>query len=204
MKLKADLQFDLGSIWTRDCVVEKMIELSGERFDDFCANLKKDQGFIRKHNGLMCSDGSDTYRCLLVTGVGRGNGILVHSEGYDRARYTGVVPNVHAVIAASRYPTLAALNRRMTGMADYIVAEGIKARPGSRAVVSMDTLEEMFGVDVARNPALSYTLAKMLNDRPEVADWEIDGGKFIITPTAPEMAGPEREPQQNHEPTIGM
>ena len=46
-----------------------------------------------------------------------------------------------------------------------MVAEMQKLPAGERAVVSMDTLEEMYGIDIARNASITYTLAGMLGNR---------------------------------------
>jgi len=206
LKINADLQFKDSVIRTKDCVVEKIIELTGEQFDLFSKGLLKDQGFIKENNHLMRFGEDGAYHCLLVTGEGRDDGILIQSEGSDYARYSSHIPHVHSVIAMDRYPALGNLCRKMTEMADYIVAEGVKPDPGEdRAFVSMDDLEEMSGIDVAYNNSIVTTLMEMVAERPEVADLEIVKSEFVITPAAPDLEqSPEQEQAQEPGQTMNM
>ena len=202
LNLKADLHCKDNKIYAKNCVVEKVVQLPGVEFDAFSRDLMAYRDFIKDNRDLMYSDGDGTQHCLLVTGEGRADGIFVQAEGYDYARYAGHVPHVHSIIAMDRYPALAELCRKLSEMADHIVAEGMKPDPGEdRAFVSMDDLEAMSGIDVAYNGTIVSTLSDMLGDRPEIADWEIDKNEFIITPMALAM---EQSSEPEPEPMMGM
>jgi len=77
--------------------VEKVITLSAEEYAAFTQNLLQNYDFIRDHTDLMCEkDG--VWHCLLVTGEGMEEGILVESEGSAYARYSAFVPCVEEII----------------------------------------------------------------------------------------------------------
>ena len=204
LKLKTAFHCKDDKIHARNCVVEKVVELSGGAFDAFSNNLMGYRDFIKDNRDLMYFNKDGTAHCLLVTGEGREDGILVQAEGYGYARYTALVPHAHSILAMDRYPALAGLCQKLTDMADYIVEEGMKLKPGDTCTfVRMDDLEAMSGVDVARNTAIVSTLSGMLNDRPEIADWEIDKNEFIITPQAPALEqSSEHEQEPEHGPKM--
>ena len=77
--------------------VEKVITLSAEEYAAFIQNLLHNYDFIRDHTDLMCEkDG--VWHCLLVTGEGMEEGILVESEGSAYARYSAFVPSIKELI----------------------------------------------------------------------------------------------------------
>ena len=202
LKIKANFNRKEERIYAQDCVVEKVIELSGEQFDAFSNNLLADRDFIKNNRELMYYDADGAAHCLLVIGEGRENGVLTQAEGYGYPRYTALVPHARSILTLGRYPALAGLCQKLTDMADYIVREGVKLKPGDTCTfVSMDDLEAMSGIDVARNTAIVSALCDMLGDRPEIADWEIDRNEFIITPQAPTL---EQGSEQEHGPMMGM
>jgi len=202
LKLIADLHFKNKYIISSNCVVEKTIRLSGEQFDQFSVNLLKDWDFIKENNDAMHIDKNGAYHCLLVIGERRENGILVQSEGHDYARYAAYVPHVHSIVALNRYPAFSRLCQRLEAMADYLVTEAMQSSENP-VVVNMDELDEKFGLDVARNRAIVSTLTDMLNDHPNISDWELNGKEFVITP-APEMAETVQAPEQDAAQTMSM
>lgn len=77
--------------------VEKVITLPAKEYEAFTRNLLHDYDFIRDNVDLMCEkDG--VWHCLLVTGEGMDDGVLVESEGSSYARYSSFVPSVSALI----------------------------------------------------------------------------------------------------------
>ena len=48
----------------------------------------------------MHGDSNGVYHCLLLTGEGRNDGLLVESEGYGYCRYASHVPNVSGLITS--------------------------------------------------------------------------------------------------------
>jgi hypothetical protein len=68
-------------------VIEKVIELEQDEYDDFAANLMDYCDFIEENRDLMYVDTADVWHCILVKAKDTDDGILVESEGYDYARY---------------------------------------------------------------------------------------------------------------------
>ncbi len=176
----------------RPCIVEKVIPLTGEEFDRFAAHMvTKEWDFIRENKDLMRWGADGMMHCLLVTGEGRKDGILVESEGAGYARYAAHVPHVRAIIEANRYPSLAGYTKRLCEMVDYIADANIK--PGeTRAAVSFEELEKLFGIDVEIESSVLSALNDMMHDHPKILCAELNEKGYFITPT-PAMAGPEQE-----------
>ena len=77
--------------------VEKVITLPAEEYAAFTQNLLRNYDFIREHADLM-REKDGVWHCLLVTGEGMEEGILVESEGSAYARYSAFVPCVEEII----------------------------------------------------------------------------------------------------------
>ncbi len=77
--------------------VEKVIVLPAHEYESFTKHLMHDYDFIRDNVDLMCEkDG--VWHCLLVTGEGMEDGVLVESEGSSYARYSSFVPSVKEIM----------------------------------------------------------------------------------------------------------
>ena len=84
-------------ITANEFCVKKIITLPAEEYADFTQNLMRNHDFIKDHVDLMYErDG--LWHCLLVTGQGMDEGVLVESEGASYARYSAFVPSVKGLI----------------------------------------------------------------------------------------------------------
>ena len=72
--------------------VVKILQLTGQQFREFSANLLRDMPFLIPNKNLTGYDKGVT-RCLLVTTRNRRDGILVDCQGYNFARYSCYVPS---------------------------------------------------------------------------------------------------------------
>lgn len=59
-------------------------------------NPLEDLSCILENKDIMCEDKEGVYHCLLVTGEGKRDGVLVESKGYDYARYASYVSDAAA------------------------------------------------------------------------------------------------------------
>lgn len=164
-------------------VIEKTVTVSAEEFEELLEDPLEGRAFLAEHASLMRQDRiHDVFHCLLVTGEGRIDGLLVESEGYDFARYASYVPEVTALV----YPSLAQFNRRLTAAVEAVVAEGTQqAKEGSWSL-GFEELEKWTGLCVAGNPFLQELMGSMLRDRPEVTELTMKDGRIGIS-FAPEF-----------------
>ena len=164
---------------TEPCVINTVIQLSGSEYDEFSRNMNADQDFIKDNQDLMgYEDG--VRHCLLVVSDERRDGILIHSSGYDYARYAAFVPNAEGLLTVGRYPALADLNKKLTNLVE-IIAEHVGAdSPDGRGVINLQDWEEVLDFDLMTNGALRSTVLNMLCEKPEIADWELDKNELII------------------------
>ena len=76
--------------------VVKILQLTGQQFRDFSANLLRDMPFLIPNKNLTGYDKGVT-RCLLVTARNIRGGVLVDCQGYSFARYAAAVPDKSAL-----------------------------------------------------------------------------------------------------------
>ncbi|MEW6065119.1 hypothetical protein SAMN02745133_02550 [Desulforamulus putei DSM 12395] len=76
LRTKAIFERKTNDFQPRDCVIEKIIELTSQEYDAFSKNMLDDYDFIRNNIDLMYCDREGVYHCLLVVGEDRPDGIL--------------------------------------------------------------------------------------------------------------------------------
>lgn len=118
-----------------------------------------------ENKDLMCQDKEGVYHCLLVTGEGRRDGVLVEAEGYDYARYASYVPDA----AALEYDSLSEFGAEMSQLANRMILEGTSDTRDGNWVFYLDQIQEGCDFSFSENPALTELLADMLVERPEVS-----------------------------------
>lgn len=160
----------------REFAVEKTVTIPARKLEEMLRHPMRSHEVILENAGVMGVDGDGVYHCLLVTGEGRTDGLLVESEGSGCARYASYVPEATAL----RYPTLSKLNRELAEAVDAIIAEGTSQTTEGNWIVSFEELEGMTGLCVEGRPVLQETLGDMLCSRPEVADLTIEDGQFDV------------------------
>ena len=81
----------------QECMVEKVIEVSGDEFRHFidCPTLRN--YYLPQYKNLM-GFYDDTHHSVLFVNMENGDGLLVNSEGYDYARYSQYIPNASDLI----------------------------------------------------------------------------------------------------------
>jgi hypothetical protein len=191
LKLNAIFHRKEDNLNPRSCVVEKVIPLSGAAFDSFSANMLRDQEFIADNAELMHVDRDGVYHCLLVTGEGRDDGILIQSEGVTYARYASHVPHVHSVIAAqNQSPALAALGEKLSALADYLADSYLTLLDVSdRAVLYLSGQARDFDIDISYSEVLRNTIIDMVGERLEGhdLDMEFENDDLIVTSREQDM-----------------
>jgi len=164
----------------RDCIVEKVIRLSGAEYDRFAADMLQDYDFIRENKDLMRPGPDGQPHCLLVVGEGRRDGVLVDSSGYDYARYSAFIPNAEDFLTVGRSPALAALNKKLTEIVDIFAEQAGAGSPDGRGVVNLQNWDALFGLDLTANGTLLNTVLDMLGERPEIKGFELNRNELTI------------------------
>lgn len=71
----------------------KEVEMNSKDYKEFSENLLVDRDFIREtanESEWFEENGEIVLKCILVKEKGQESGILVHSSGFDYARYTAL------------------------------------------------------------------------------------------------------------------
>lgn len=98
------------------CEITKVVTLTDGDYEYFKKHLMNQYDFLQNNQQYM-GYGESGVRCLLVTGVNSGDGILVNSEGAKYARYTAFFPEsaeylkAHASELTEKPPGLRVLNQ---------------------------------------------------------------------------------------------
>lgn len=68
----------------------EIVELEKQEYKHFSENLLEDRDFIKQNTANSIVDFEGNWHCILVRERGKENAILVHSSGYNYARYTAI------------------------------------------------------------------------------------------------------------------
>lgn len=178
MALQAIFERKPSDFCLQDFEVSKTIRLPAEVFEDVLKNPIQDYDFIRENIDLMRSDSNGVYHCLLLTGEGRNDGLLVESESYGYCRYASYVPDASALTS----PALQQFNQKLTEAVDYIVETGTQNTTKGNWIVSFDELEKQTEINLEFNDGICNVLVDMLSEREAVDDVELtDSGMTCAT-----------------------
>ncbi len=156
-------------------IVKKVCQPAGE-FEQFLKNPLENLPCISENVDLMREDDQEVFQCLLVTGEGRRDGVLVQSEGYDYARYASYVPDAPAL----EHESLSEFGVRLSWLVERIIQEGAEKAADGNGIFYYDKIEELSGLSLSENPELANLLADMLLDRPEMSQVNISGDHFDL------------------------
>ena len=97
MIIRAEMRRKQSEYEGEACVVDKVIELPAQRFQQFSHALLVDYDFIAENKSVIQYD-ADSRHCLLILDVVGTDGFLVDPQGYNYARYSAFVPNVRSLL----------------------------------------------------------------------------------------------------------
>lgn len=101
LKTKAVFERKTNDFEPKNCVIEKVIELTSGDYDAFSINMLAGYDFIKDNINLQYCDRDGIFHCILVVGEDRKDGILIESEGSSYARYSAFLPNVADFLAGA-------------------------------------------------------------------------------------------------------
>ena len=105
----------------RDVVIETVIRLPKEEYEQFLSSPCDNYEFIEKNSkSMFMNEKNGVFYCMLVTGEGYRDGVLVEAEGYPYARYASYVPDATALC----YDSLSKVNGILAKAVEEIVEEG--------------------------------------------------------------------------------
>lgn len=97
MIIQAELRRKQSEYEGEACVVDKVIELPAQRFQQFSRALLMDYDFIAENKNAIRHD-DDARPCLLILDADGTDGFLVDPQGYNYARYSAFVPNARSLL----------------------------------------------------------------------------------------------------------
>jgi len=99
--MRAEFERKNPKVYTMECVIEKVVCLPAELYTVFTQNLLESYDFLEENKKYMWVE-NDVWHCILVTGEGLEEGVLVQSEGASYARYSSFVPCILGISAPEK------------------------------------------------------------------------------------------------------
>ena len=161
LNLQAVFERKTNEFPVRDCVIEKIVELSEEEYRQFKNNLLRDTGFIAESADFMLMDGNGLNHCLLVLDKNNSEGVLIQSEGYDYARYASLLPGARDFITV-----------RLGKLADQIIRDGTQNTSNGTWAVYFDEIKEQYDATLNFDNGIGAMLLSIMEARPEMAEVE--------------------------------
>ena len=148
---------DIGNV--DSFVVEAVHTLSHTEFENFSGSLLESYPFIAERADSLGVDEQDRCRCLLILDEDDDNGILVHSAGYDYARYTSYYPNAKMH-----------LKNEIRQVAEAIVRGRFGDTENGSWIVGFDDIKEHFDLTVSPNNGIGTLLLEELEAQEEIGE----------------------------------
>ena len=101
MKIEAIFEGKSGATSPKNVIVEKAIVLNKDAYERFFENPLYDYDFIENNRNLMFTDENGSFHCLLVTGRGRVDGLLLHAEDGAKNTLTSYLPDLEGITVGS-------------------------------------------------------------------------------------------------------
>ena len=150
----------------RDVVIETVIRLPKEEYEQFLSSPCDSYEFIEKNSKSMLMDEKNgVFYCMLVTGEGYRDGVLVEADGYPYARYASYVPDATALC----YDYLSKVNGILAKAVEEIVEEGTNKTTTGNWMTDRSKVETLLGGGQSENPRLWKLMQDMLRERQEVS-----------------------------------
>lgn len=164
--MKAVFQYKQSPLLS-EFVIEKTVVVPDEKLEQFIHEPLEFQDFISENTERMKMDTEGVYHCILVTGKGRTDGVLIESEGSSCARYVSYLPEALTL----RSPALREWNQRMFTAINYLVGTGTQRTADGSWFVSFDELNQ--NTEYQYRSDSVNTLVDMLLEQAEVKDAEL-------------------------------
>ena len=148
---------DIGNV--DSFVVEAVHTLSHTEFENFSDSLLENYPFIAEQAENLGADDQDRCRCLLILDEDDDNGILVHSAGYDYARYTSYYPNAKTH-----------LKNEIRQVAEAIIKGRFGDTENGSWIVGFDDIKEHFDLTVSPNNGIGTLLLEELEAQEEIGE----------------------------------
>lgn len=97
MIIQAELKRKRSEYEGEACAVDKVIELSAQRFQQFSRALLADYDFIVESKNDIRHDDAARH-CLLILDADGIDGFLIDPQGYNYARYSAFIPNARSLM----------------------------------------------------------------------------------------------------------
>ncbi len=167
---KAIFARKLSEFEMKNCVIEGIVLMSEDEFEEFSNNLLEDRDFIIDRKEEMYVDSIGQIHGLLALNEESGDGILIDSQGHKYARYTAFMPNIKPYI-----------DKQISIVAEQIIKEATENTSNGSWAIYFDEIEESHGLVVKENNGIGTMLLDALTIGDEIAEIEVLDDCFDMT-----------------------
>lgn len=184
----ASFQRARSGMLTNVCEIEKVVELTDEEYALFSQNLTIPHEILARESERFRTDKHGIARCLLVMAEGRQDGILVLTEGSDRAMYTAHLPNARKFLKMEQSFALSEFVDRIHSTVGEYAKRAVDGQVEGEFRMPLSAFH-----DASENAAyIDDLFLEMLSERPEIAHVEEDiETREILVDLAPEYVRTE-------------
>ncbi len=168
--------------------IEAVYEMDNATFENFCDTLMENYIFIQDLKEYMYVDYTGIIHGLLALNTESGDGILIDSQGYDYARYTAFMPNIKEYV-----------DKQISLVVEQIVKDAIEMSDECDYAFDCESAENHYGLPVTENNGIGAMLLRMLKNRDEFSDIEVEDDVFYL-----KLKDEFKQDQTPAEPTLSM
>ncbi len=189
MIIHAELERKKSDFRTEACSIDKVVELSQEKFKEFLNSPLSDYDFIREFNKEQHERTDNTYSFILVLGENEQDGVLIDPQGYSYARYSAYIPNARNLVEHEQYPSLNAFTDEMRWTVDQYTQKAVDGQIDCQYSIDLNEVRRNF-----RHSGFSKELfMDMLTDRPEIESAKAVDGYCIATVAEPYLRQADKQ-----------
>lgn len=154
------------------CSARRVVEISKEQFEEFRKNPDRAYSFIGENTGYSRLGSYGEVDCLLVMPEGGRDGMLVLTNGSNRADKVAHLPFARDILRQEQYFTLSEYNRKMAALVDRYATSAVENQVDGQVIINVPQLKK----DVEHSDFDENMFLEMLSERPEIgmAEWTED------------------------------
>lgn len=147
------------------CSARRIIEIPKEQFEEFRKAPDKTYSFLEENAGYCHLGSYGEMDCLLVMPEDGRDGILVMTNGTNRADKVAYMPFARDILRQERYFALSEYNRVMADLVEKYAAAAVENQIDGKVIINLQQLKK----DVDHSDFDENMFMEMLSERPEIA-----------------------------------
>ena len=146
------------------CSAQRVVEIPKEQFEEFCKNPDRTYSFIGENAGFNRLGRFGEVDCILVMPEGGRDGMLVLTNGTNRAEKVAHLPFARDILRQERHFSLSEFNRKMADLVERYATSAVENQIDGKILINLQQLKK----DMAHSDFDENLFMEMLSERPEI------------------------------------